>query len=92
MYDFEIYTIGVYASTEESFFNKLTDNKIDVFCDIRQHRGVRGSKYSYVNIRYLQEKLTQLGINYVYAKELAPTTEIREKQHAEDALKKVKAF
>lgn len=88
MYDFEIYTIGVYASTEESFFNKLTDNKIDVFCDIRQRRGVRGSKYSYVNIRYLQEKLTPLGINYVYAKELAPTTEIREKQHAEDALKK----
>jgi hypothetical protein len=29
-----------------------------------------------------------LGINYVYAKELAPTTEIREKQHAEDTLKK----
>ena len=29
-----------------------------------------------------------MGINYVYAKELAPTTEIREKQHAEDALKK----
>ncbi len=88
MYNFEIYTIGVYASTEESFFNKLTDNRIDVFCDIRQRRGVRGSKYSYVNIRYLQDKLTQLGINYVYAKELAPTTEIREKQHAEDALKK----
>ena len=31
MYNFEIYTIGVYASTEESFFNKLTDNRIDVF-------------------------------------------------------------
>ena len=39
----KIYTIGVYNSTEQEFFNKLVDNNIDTFCDIRQRRGVRGS-------------------------------------------------
>ncbi len=28
----EIYTIGVYGSTEESFFKKLTDNKLLSTC------------------------------------------------------------
>lgn len=37
----EIFTIGVYNSTEESYFGKLMDAKIDLFCDIRQRRGVR---------------------------------------------------
>ena len=87
MYNFDIYTIGVYASTEDSFFRKLIQNNIDTFCDIRQRRGVRGSQYSYVNSLYLQNKLKEIGINYIYAKELAPTNEIREKQHIEDALK-----
>lgn len=36
----KIYTIGVYNSTEESFFKKLQDNNIELFCDIRQRRGV----------------------------------------------------
>jgi len=46
----EFYTIGVYNSTEKEFFDKLTKNNIDTFCDIRQRRGVRGSKYAFVNI------------------------------------------
>lgn len=75
-----IFTIGVYNSTEESYFQKLVDNKIDVFCDIRQRRGVRGSQYKYVNSNYLQSKLAELGIKYIYIKELAPTNEIRQKQ------------
>lgn len=88
MYDsIEVYTIGVYGTTKESFFHSLVVNGIDTFCDIRQRRGVRGTKYAYVNSMSLQSKLSDLGINYIYAKDLAPTTEIREKQHAEDALK-----
>ena len=73
------FTIGVYNSTENSFFEKLTKNHIDMFCDIRQRRGVRGSQYRYVNSNYLQAKLRELGINYMYIKELAPTSEIRQK-------------
>lgn len=76
----KIFTIGVYNSTEESYFNKLRDNNIDLFCDIRQRRGVRGSQYKYVNSNYLQAKLQGLGINYKYIKELAPTNEIRQMQ------------
>ena len=81
-----IYTIGVYNSTEDEFFGKLTANKIDLFCDIRQRRGVRGSQYKFVNSNYLQSKLRSLGINYEYIKELAPTNEIRQKQKDADKL------
>jgi uncharacterized protein (DUF488 family) len=76
----EFYTIGVYNSTEKEFFDKLIDNKIDTFCDIRQRRGVRGAKYSFVNSNRLQEKLNNLEIKYGYIPNLAPTSEIRELQ------------
>jgi Protein of unknown function, DUF488. len=76
----EFYTIGVYGSTEQSFFAKLKENKIDTFCDIRQRRGVRGKKYAYVNSTYLQDKLKEYGIKYLYINELSPTSEIRELQ------------
>ena len=76
----KIFTIGVYNSTESSFFKKLISNNIDLFCDIRQRRGVRGSQYKYVNSNYLQDKLKELNIEYEYIKDLAPTNEIRQKQ------------
>ena len=76
----EFYTIGVYNSTEKEFFDKLLQNRIDTFCDIRQRRGVRGAKYSFVNSNRLQRLLDDIGIKYVYLPELAPTTEIRELQ------------
>jgi len=76
----EFFTIGVYNSTEKSFFDKLMENNIDTFCDIRQRRGVRGSKYSFVNSNRLQQKLNDLEIKYGYIPDLAPTTEIRELQ------------
>ncbi len=82
----KIYTIGVYNSTEDSFFEKLTQNNIELFCDIRQRRGVRGSQYKYVNSNYLQAKLEELGIKYLYKKDLAPTNEIRQKQKDADKL------
>lgn len=83
----EFFTIGVYNSTENEFFDKLTQNNIDTFCDIRQRRGVRGAKYSFVNSNRLQEKLNDLGIKYGYIQDLAPTTEIRELQKEIDAEK-----
>lgn len=82
----KIYTIGVYNTTEESYFEKLRKSKIDLFCDIRQRRGVRGSQYKYVNSNYLQSKLADLGIGYRYIKELAPTNEIRQKQKEADKI------
>jgi uncharacterized protein (DUF488 family) len=80
----KIYTIGVYGSTEQEFFNKLVENRIDTFCDIRQRRGVRGSEYSFVNSNYLQRKLAELDIKYGHILNLAPTSEIREHQKTED--------
>jgi uncharacterized protein (DUF488 family) len=83
----EFFTIGVYNSTESIFFNKLTENRIDTFCDIRQRRGVRGAKYSFVNSKRLQEKLADIEIKYSHWKEIAPTKEIRELQKEADAQK-----
>lgn len=83
----EFYTIGVYNSTEQEFFDKLTKNNIDTFCDIRQRRGVRGAKYAFVNSNRLQQKLSELDIKYGYIPDLAPTTEIRELQREVDTQK-----
>lgn len=87
----EFYTIGVYNSTEQSFFKKLIENNIDIFCDIRQRRGVRGSKYSYVNSKKLQGKLEELNIPYRHIIDLAPTSEIRNLQkEADDTIGELK--
>lgn len=80
----EFFTIGVFNSTENEYFKKLTENQVDTFCDIRQRRGVRGSEYSFVNSNRLQLKLTELDIKYGHILELAPTTEIRELQKEAD--------
>jgi uncharacterized protein (DUF488 family) len=76
----EFFTIGVYNSSENQFFDKLTQNNIDTFCDIRQRRGVRGAKYAFVNSNRLQQRLNDLEIKYGYVPDLAPTSEIRELQ------------
>jgi uncharacterized protein (DUF488 family) len=80
----EFFTIGVYNSAEREFFDKLTENCIDTFCDIRQRRGVRGAKYAFVNSTRLQAKLTELGIKYEYIAGLATPLEIREIQYNAD--------
>ena len=78
------YSLGVYGTNEEVYFSKLSDAKIDLFCDIRQRRGVRGKEYSFVNSKKLQNKLSELNIQYIHIKELAPTKEIRNKQKQDD--------
>lgn len=80
----KVFTIGVYHSTEESFFRKLAANAIDTLIDIRQRRGLRGREYAFANSKYLQKKISEMGIRYLYVKELAPTTEIRLRQKADD--------
>ena len=83
----EFYTIGVYNSTEQEYFEKLIENRIDTFCDIRQRRGVRGAKYAFVNSKRLQAKLNELDIKYGHIIDLAPTSEIRNLQKEADAQK-----
>ena len=81
----EFFTIGVYNLTEQEYFDKLTDNRIDTFCDIRQRRGVRGAKYSFVNSNRLTQRLSELEIKYGHVLDLAPTTDIRDLQKEADA-------
>lgn len=83
----EFFTIGVYNSTEQEYFKKLIDNKIDTFCDIRQRRGVRGSQYAFVNSNRLQQKLNAFDIRYSHIIGLAPTSEIRDLQKEADEQK-----
>ena len=77
---------GVYGDSEADFFQKLIDEIITLFVDVRQRRGMRGSKYAFANSIYLQNKLNNLGIQYLHIKELAPTSEIREAQKQYDLL------
>ena len=72
----DIYTIGVYGSSESEFFKKLIDQNIDTFCDIRLRRAVRGSQYVFANSQRLQDKLAHLSIKYLHETGLAPTPEI----------------
>ena len=76
--------MGVHKTTEESFFDTLTQNKVDTFIDVRQRRGLRGRKYRYANSRYLMDKLADMGISYIHNKSLAPTTAIRQAQYRID--------
>jgi uncharacterized protein (DUF488 family) len=77
-------TIGVYGWTLERFLDALHDADVGLLVDVRQRRGVRGREYSWANAQRLQRSLTEAGIAYSHHKELAPTTELRHVQYAED--------
>jgi uncharacterized protein (DUF488 family) len=79
-----IVTIGVYGFSEEDFFTALTKASVDVFCDVRQRRGVRGATCAFANSRRLQARLAELGIHYLHRKDLAPTTAVRQQQKTAD--------
>jgi uncharacterized protein (DUF488 family) len=81
----KFYTLGVYGTTEAEFFQKLLDNRIDIFCDIRARRAVRGAGYAFVNAARLEAKLEKLKIAYIPIKELATPPEIKELQSQVDA-------
>ncbi len=80
----KIVTIGVYGFDESSFFDALCKAEVDTFCDIRSRRGVRGATYAFANSARLQARLSELGIRYLYQKDLGPTKTVRDKQAAAD--------
>ncbi|MFD0361973.1 DUF488 family protein [Nocardia sp. GCM10030253] len=77
-------TIGVYGFNGESFVQRLRHADVRLLLDVRQRRGVRGPEYAWANSQRLQEALAQAGIAYEHHRELAPTTELRQLQYAED--------
>jgi uncharacterized protein (DUF488 family) len=78
-------TIGVYGWDQESFLAALREADVKQLLDVRQRRGVRGSQYAWANSKRLQAALSEAGIAYEHLPELAPTTELRHLQYAEDA-------
>ncbi len=80
----EFITIGAYGWDAERFFSALVEAGVDTFCDIRQRRGVRGPDYVFANSRRLQARLAELGIRYLYCRELAPSQSTRIEQYAAD--------
>ncbi len=77
-------TIGVYGFDGASFLQSLQRAGVRQLLDVRQRRGVRGPQYAWANSRRLQAALADAGIAYAHHPELAPTTELRELQYAED--------
>lgn len=78
-------TIGVYEFDLERFIAALLDAGVELLIDVRQRRGVRGREYAWANSKRLQAALAEAGIAYEHRPELAPTTELRQLQYAEDA-------
>ena len=78
-------TIGVYDWDEDSFLDALREANVRQLLDLRQRRGVRGPRYAWANSQRLQAALADAGIAYEHLPELAPTTELRHLQYAEDA-------
>ena len=77
-------TIGVYEADFASFLAALRAAEVSMLFDVRQRRGVRGPHYAWANAQRLQAALADAGIAYEHHKELAPTTELRHLQYAED--------
>jgi uncharacterized protein (DUF488 family) len=79
-----VVTVGVYGFTIESFLAALRSADVRLLMDVRQRRGVRGPEYAWANSKRLQASLAEAGIAYEHRRELAPTTELRQLQYAED--------
>ncbi len=77
-------TIGVYGFDGDSFLQQLQRADVGLVLDVRQRRGVRGPEFAWANSLRLQAGLAQARIAYEHHLELAPTTELRQLQYAED--------
>jgi uncharacterized protein (DUF488 family) len=84
-----VVTIGVYEWDVGRFLAALERADVRVLLDVRQRRGVRGPRYAWANSLRLQAAVAEAGIAYEHHPELAPTTELRHLQYAEDALQRV---
>jgi uncharacterized protein (DUF488 family) len=80
-------TVGVYGADLGSFLRALRTADVRLLLDVRQRRGVRGREYAWANSQRLQAALRDAGIAYAHRPELAPTTELRHLQYAEDELR-----
>lgn len=80
-----LFTIGIYGWTPEAFINALQQRNIQVLVDVRQRRGGRISAYRFANLNALKSLLAQHGIEYIYAKRLAPPRATRQIQKLHDA-------
>jgi uncharacterized protein (DUF488 family) len=78
-------TVGVYGWSSDRFIEALRTADVRQLLDVRQRRGVRGSEYAWANSKRLQTVLAEAGIAYRHHPELAPTTELRHLQYAEDS-------
>jgi uncharacterized protein (DUF488 family) len=74
----------VYDWTLDDFLAALRRADVQLLLDLRQRRGVRGSQYAWANSKRLQAALAAAGVAYEHLPELAPTTELRHLQYAED--------
>ncbi|MEA2156767.1 MAG: hypothetical protein QOE11_2907 [Solirubrobacteraceae bacterium] len=79
-----VITIGVYEFDLPAFLDALRSADVRLLIDVRQRRGVRGSRYAWANARRLQAALAGAGIAYSHHRDLAPTTELRRLQYAAD--------
>jgi len=80
----KVATIGVYEASLDTFLRALHDADVQLVIDVRQRRGVRGREYAWANAQRLQAALLRERVRYSHHKELAPTTELRRLQYAED--------
>jgi uncharacterized protein (DUF488 family) len=80
-----VFTIGAYGFTPGAFFGALAESGVDMFLDVRQRRGLRGSRYAFANAGRLVPELEARGIAYRHLKGLAPGSEIRQMQREADA-------
>jgi uncharacterized protein (DUF488 family) len=82
-------TIGVYGWTLPRLLDALRAANVRLVLDVRQRRGVRGSEYAWANAKRLEAALAGADIAYEHRPELAPTTELRRLQYAEDERQRV---
>jgi uncharacterized protein (DUF488 family) len=77
-------TIGVYGWDASRFFHALAAAEVDILCDLRARRGVRGSEYAFANSQRLQAGMSEAGIRYLHYPDLAPSPAVRAAQAAAD--------
>lgn len=85
----QFFTIGVYGSSNEEFFDDLVQYNIDTFCDIRRRRAVRGAQYAFANSNQLQSGLKQHDIQYLHIIDLAPSADVIAIQDKADKKQKI---
>jgi uncharacterized protein (DUF488 family) len=78
-----IVTIGVYEYTEKGFFDTLQAAGVDLLCDLRRRRAVRGAHYAFANSARLQAQLAKRGILYRHILALAPDIALVKQLHAD---------